>query len=70
MTPTFAHRALTALQCAVTLVAILGGIGLIAWLAGLVAVEDLPYALSGVFGGSFVMGLIKQRQPARTAYRA
>ncbi|MEJ5978466.1 hypothetical protein WG901_17570 [Novosphingobium sp. PS1R-30] len=70
MTPPIAHRALTALQCAVTLVAILGGIGMIAWLAGLVAIADLPYALSGVFGGSFIMGLIKQRQPPRTVYRA
>lgn len=70
MTPMIAQRALAALQCAVTLVAILGGIGMIAWLAGLVAIADLPYALTGVFGGSFVMALVKQRSPARTAYRA
>lgn len=69
MTPPFAQRVLTALQCATTLVAILAVVGTIAWLAGLVAWADLPYALGGVFGGSFVMGIIKQRQPARTAYR-
>lgn len=52
-----------AVQCAVTLVALLLPVALIAWLTGIAAVADLPYALSGVFGGSLAMGLIKG--PAR-----
>lgn len=70
MMPSFADRTQTALQCATTLVAILAGVGLIGWLAGLVALADLPYVLGGVFVGSFVMGMIKQRQPPRAIYRS
>ena len=44
----------------------IAGLGLIAWLAGLVALADLPYALSGVFGGSFAMALLRpEKRPAR-----
>ncbi len=73
MTTPFVTRVLTAVQCATTLVALLGGLGLIAWLAGLVALEDLPYALAGVFGGSFAMALTRpesRRSRTRTTYRA
>lgn len=53
-----------ALQCAITLVALLLPVALIAWLTGIAEPADLPYALGGVFGGSLAMGMIKgQAQP-------
>lgn len=48
-----------ALQCAVTLVLLLAAVGLIAWAAGLATLADLPWVLSGVFGGSFAMAVVK-----------
>jgi hypothetical protein len=49
-----------AIQCAVTLVAILGVLGLVACLAGLASLADLPWILSGVFNGSFAVGVAKR----------
>lgn len=49
-----------AAQCAVTLVALLAGVGLIAWAAGIASLADLPWALAGVFAGSFVSALIRR----------
>jgi len=53
-----------AAACAVTLVCILGGFGLIAWLAGLAALADLPWILAGAFMGSFVMAVVKRTRGA------
>ena len=53
------RRAADAVQCAVTLVVVLGVIGLIAWLAGIAALADLPWVLGGAFGGSFVAALAR-----------
>lgn len=50
---------LHALQCAATLVVLLAGVGLIAWLAGLTSLADLPWALSGGFAGSFVVAVFR-----------
>lgn len=61
------RRAADAAQCAITLVVVLGAIGLIAWLAGIAALADLPWILGGAFGGSFVMALT--RHDARRARR-
>jgi hypothetical protein len=44
----------------VTLVGLLGALGLIAWAAGIAALADLPWILAGAFGGSFVMALVKR----------
>jgi len=61
------RRALDAAQCAVTLVCLLGALGLVAWAAGIAALADLPWILAGAFGGSFVMALVKRDR--RTAQR-
>jgi hypothetical protein len=50
---------LHALQCATTLVVLLAGVGLIAWLAGLTSLANLPWALSGAFAGSFVVAVVR-----------
>lgn len=54
---------LHALQCATTLVVLLAGVGVIAWLAGLASLGDLPWALSGAFAGSFVVALVRRDAP-------
>jgi hypothetical protein len=59
MSHAIVHRIGLALQCAVTLVALLLPVALIAWLTGIADTADLTYALAGVFGGSLAMGLIK-----------
>lgn len=59
------HRTLHAVQCATTLVVLLAGLGVIAWLAGIAALADLPWVLGGVFGGSFAMALVKADKKAR-----
>lgn len=50
---------LHALQCATTLVLLLGGVGVIAWLAGVASLADLPWALSGAFAGSFAVAVFR-----------
>lgn len=68
MTPhPIGRRALDAVQCAATLVAILGVVGLIAWMAGIAALADLPWILAGAFAGSLTVGLFKR--DARSARR-
>lgn len=51
---------LHAVQCALTLVAILAMVGLIAWAAGLASLADLSWVLIGVFGGSFVAAMVRR----------
>lgn len=62
------RRALHAVQCATTLVVILGMIGLIAWAAGIATLTDIPWILAGAFGGSFAIALIRHdaKAPRRT----
>lgn len=62
-----AQSAMDAAQCAITLVILLAVVGLIAWLAGIASLADLPWVLSGVFAGSFVSALI--RRDAKRARR-
>ena len=52
--------AIAAMQCAVTLVVILGVLGLVACFAGLASPDDLPWILAGAFIGSFVMAAAKR----------
>jgi hypothetical protein len=61
------RRILDAAQIAITLVLLLAAVGLIAWLAGIAALADLPYLLAGVFAGSFVMAVLRgdSRAPRR-----
>lgn len=60
------RRALHAVQCATTLVVLLGALGLLAWAAGIAALADIPWILAGAFGGSFAMALIRyQKAPRR-----
>lgn len=62
--------ALNAIQCASTLVAILGVLGLIAWAAGIAALADLPWILVGAFAGSFVAAVVRRNSGApRTTWR-
>lgn len=61
---------LGAIQCAATLVAVLGVIGLIAWLAGIASLADLPWILAGAFAGSFVVAMVRRDSPGpRTTWR-
>jgi hypothetical protein len=62
--------ALEAIQCAATLVAILGVLGLIAWAAGIASLADLPWILIGAFAGSFVAAVFRRNSRGpRTTWR-
>ena len=65
----FSDVILGASQRAVTLAVVFLVICFIAWMAGLAALDDLPWILAGVLAGSFVAALVRLAGASRTSER-